>query len=431
MPAPVFRGRARRREGRLLGGWETLRGSRWMLLSFGTSLFLQATYFILLARLLGPRDFGLFSAGLAICTVLGCLGGLGSGNALLQMSSRNPGTTRAAWANAMRLNAITLIPLALVASLLLSPLAAPWWMPLVLVMTEVVVVRVVDTSMQLRQSRGELRSSALINLGLSAAKLCAAGLAMSLAAGLMAWLLIYLGAMALVGAAAITRSRRALTHPDRVNVTLSGTVRTGAPFAIGMASRSLHVDADKYMMARLSTDVAAGNYSVASRLVTMAFIPIQAVAYSSNRDLFIAGADGLRPAWARGRHLLRLSIGLAAVAATCLALLAPLVPLVMGGGYAESVRVIQLLSPVLVLQAVYTILGDILMGAGRQWVRSLMQFAAGVSVVAMNIVAIPRWGAQGAAGAAVLGGLVLCATLAVTLAVTLRSEDATRSSRAV
>ncbi len=62
----------------------------WMLAGQGASLFFQAAYFILLARLLGVNQYGIFAGTFAFVSLATPFSGLGSGLLFMRYVSADP-----------------------------------------------------------------------------------------------------------------------------------------------------------------------------------------------------------------------------------------------------------------------------------------------------------------------------------------------------
>lgn len=77
------------------------RNTLWMLLGFGFRLGLQFLYFVLLARILGPEQYGAFVGVAALIMVLSPFASWGSGNILIKHASRDPGLFKKYWGAAL------------------------------------------------------------------------------------------------------------------------------------------------------------------------------------------------------------------------------------------------------------------------------------------------------------------------------------------
>ena len=72
-----------------------------MFLGYGLKIIVQAGYFILIARALGPAEYGAFVGTVALIALVAPFGSLGAGNLLVQNVSRNRELFAEYWGNAL------------------------------------------------------------------------------------------------------------------------------------------------------------------------------------------------------------------------------------------------------------------------------------------------------------------------------------------
>ena len=98
---------------------------------------------------------------------------------------------------------------------------------------------------------------------------------------------------------------------------------------------------------------------------------------------------------------------LSGVTAVGLFVLAPLIPLLVGRGFAESVSALRWLCLIPVFRSVHGVTGGVLTGAGLQRYRSVTQIVAAAGNFVLNLWLIPTHGWLGAAWASLVtdGGL--------------------------
>src|ERR1700733_7902189 len=83
------------------------RNSGWMFLGFGLRVIVQAGYFVLIARALGPREYGGFVGATALISILVPFSGWGSGYLLVKSVSRDRAAFSEYWGNALFMTAAT------------------------------------------------------------------------------------------------------------------------------------------------------------------------------------------------------------------------------------------------------------------------------------------------------------------------------------
>ena len=210
------------------------------------------------------------------------------------------------------------------------------------------------------------------------------------------WSYFYLGAALVTVVLAYGMVRAKLPHAAGT-LQLGVVAREGIYFSIGVASRSVYADIDKAMLTQLSAPSAAGIYTAAYRVLSMGFAPISGFLYAANVRMFQYGQKGIRGPWEFARRrfpaLCVYSIVLSLLMVAC----SPLLPLLLGPGYEEAASALRWLAFLPIVQVIHLVLGDVLMGANRQRIRSVWQLYAAVFNALINLAVIPRWSWRGAA----------------------------------
>ncbi|MBK6873297.1 MAG: polysaccharide biosynthesis C-terminal domain-containing protein [Kineosporiaceae bacterium] len=372
------------------------------------SLTSQALYFTLIARALGPAQFGTFAALLALSVFAGNFAGVGAGNVLVLSVSRGADAYPRCLGAALTLIPVTGLPLmlgTLVAVNLWDPsMASSALLPLLL--SELVFSRLLDLAMQIYQAHEILRTTSLL-ISCSAGIRLVACFAFVLADlhDITTWAWFYTASSAICGLVALVVAMKRFGGLELDRTALWRTGRVGVFFSLGMASRTVLVDADKYILASMGMLADAGVYAVGARIITLAFMPIQAMVYSSNTRFFRAGAEGARAVFREIEKVLRWVILYGLAAGVIMWMAAPVVPLVLGRGYAEASDVLRIMSPAILLQGLRHLFGDALMGMGRQRSRSLAQALGGVVLIALGVWLVPDHGWRGAAAASLSASL--------------------------
>src|ERR1039458_4011576 len=77
------------------------RNAGWMFLGQGLSIICQGAYFILLARLLGATEYGIYAGAVAMVSILSQYSTLGSQTVLLRYVCQNPRDFAVYWGNVL------------------------------------------------------------------------------------------------------------------------------------------------------------------------------------------------------------------------------------------------------------------------------------------------------------------------------------------
>ena len=183
----------------------------------------------------------------------------------------------------------------------------------------------------------------------------------------------------------------------------------GLSFSLSSSSISIYNDIDKTFLVSLGQTTAAGIYSAAYRVVDAASAPIYAVYAAATPRFFREGTRGVRPARAFARTTLARTLPYSLAAAVALWFAAPLVPLLFGASFRESVVALRWLCLLPVLRAFHYAWGTAITASASQWNRTATQWAAAAFNLLLNFLLIPRWSWRGAALASLLTDAFLAA----------------------
>ncbi len=371
-----------------------------MLLGFGFRLGVQFLYFVLLARILGPEQYGAFVGVAALVMVLSPFASWGSGNILIKHVSRDRGLFQRYWGAVL---ATTLVSGGALAGLafLLSGLFFGWETALALALPialgDLVGIRLADVSGQAFQSRERLsRTSALWVLMSTSRLLGVLALYALPEASASHWALFYAGSGLLAGSLGVIWVTKELGLGPLSLGPMRGEWREGFYFAISLAAQGAYNDLDKTLLSRLVSDAVAGGYAAAYRVLDAAFVPMRALVYATYPRFFREGNKGLEGSRIFALRLLPWGLAAGGIG-TALALgLAPFLPVLLGSEYTLSAAVLPLLAPILLFRALHYLAADALTGAGYQGLRSAVQVGVAFLNLGLNLWWIPLFGWKGA-----------------------------------
>ena len=172
----------------------------------------------------------------------------------------------------------------------------------------------------------------------------------------------------------------------------------GAEYAISASADTAYNDLDKTMLSHYGMSAANGIYTMAYRVIDLATMPISSIQMASEPRLFRLGLS-LQGAAAFGRRLLKRGLVTSVIAAVGMFLLAPLIPLLVGKGFTESISALRWLCLIPVFRSIHGITGGVLTGAGLQRYRTMAQITAVIFNFGLNLWLIPAYGWHGAAWA--------------------------------
>jgi O-antigen/teichoic acid export membrane protein len=388
----------------------------WALGGYGLRLFIQAAYFIIIARCLGAGNYGAFIAVTALISAISPFVGLGSGNLLVKNVARDRSLLQAYWGNGLLMTACT--GLLLLASVMgLCRVVLPRSIPLIVVLlvgvSDLIFVRVLDLAIWAFQSREMLSHNAHLNVLISLTRLIGiAGLALAAKhSTVVAWSGVYLAGSVVATLIAVCWITVKFGAPKLALHRIPGESLEGLYFSVGVAAQTVYNDIDKIMVARLASLEAAGIYAAAYRLIDVAFLPIRALLNAAYVGFFRHGTAGIQESVRYGRRLLLKSFAYPVFIFGLLLIAAPVVPHVLGPGFSDTTEALRWLSLLPLLKTLHYFVSDALTGAGHQRLRTFSQVGVAVFNTLINLWLIPAYGWRGAAWSSLASDGLLALTL--------------------
>lgn len=182
------------------------------------------------------------------------------------------------------------------------------------------------------------------------------------------------------------------------------------PFALAGIFTRVYSYIDSVMLSRLASNAELGAYGVAYKLTfAFIFLPMSfaAAVYPAMSEYYVSDRKKLGSVFSTSLKYLLLAVA----PLTCgIAVLArPLVLAIYGQDFAGAILPLQILIFSLIFAFLYWPAGSLLNACDRQGKNTVILGITMVSNILLNIYLIPRYGAVGAAGAALVGNFVLWA----------------------
>jgi O-antigen/teichoic acid export membrane protein len=399
-----------------------------LLIGQGSRLLLQAGYFVLLAQGLGVRDYGAFTAMLALTGMLAPFSTFGAINLMIKdvavdgtkRASTFATTTRIAWLG----GAILSLCICLASPLILPP-GAPWWLFACIAIAEILFSRLIEVSAAAYQATEAVTKMALLQLAPVFARFLVVGV-LTLTAGsfsLAMWCFAYVASTAACALLAMALKGRGLRNGERNVRAYLRRWREGVQFSISLAAQSSYNDIDKAMLGRLGSLEDNGAYSAAYRLIEVAFAPMRALLGASYPRFFSYGSEGIRSGLRFAGRLAPASIGVCIFASLALYLSADWVPWLLGEEYRDSAGALRGLAVLPVLRGIQYLAADTLTGAGLQGSRSAIQVGAAILNIAMNAILIPLYSWRGAIISTLVCEVLLAVSLWIAILMAVRKQS--------
>src|SRR4051812_24392471 len=212
----------------------------WMFLGQGLRIIVQAVYFIVIARLLGPTQYGAFTAVIALVAILAPFASLGFGNLLIKNVVRDRSTFAVCWGNALLVAAVSgslLLGAVLLVGRVALPASIPTGLILAIAVADLLGYRILDLGGQAFQAFERLGMTALINIIPNIAR-CAAAVIMAVLAphaSAFQWGLLYCASTiaAMVAVLAIVSVK--LGHPHLAARSIPSQLQEGSYFSFGLS----------------------------------------------------------------------------------------------------------------------------------------------------------------------------------------------------
>lgn len=405
------------------------RNTLWMSMGQGLKLLVQAAFFTVIARSLGTSYYGSFVGVAALVGILYPFGALGSGHLLIQRVARDRHVFAEAWGDALVTTMLFGAAL-VVAVIFLSRFALPASIPVGLVIAVAIAdipgLCLITIAGQAFQAFEQLQWMAAINVLISVNRLIGALLLVLFVhhPTALQWGYVYLACTTVTATAASAMAFFRLGAPRLTWKRSAKSLWNGFHFSMSVSAQTVYNDIDKTMLARLSTLHATGIYGAAYRLIDVSFSPVIALLYSAYPNFFREGRAGIASSFSYAKPLLRRAVSYGALIAACILLFAGVVPLVLGGEYADTTEALRWLSPLPILKATHYFLADTLTGAGHQGLRSGIQVGVAIFNVLVNLWLIPRYSWVGAAWSSIASDALLAVAVGTAVFILSRSSKA-------
>jgi O-antigen/teichoic acid export membrane protein len=392
---------------RIWNEWRRIRSSSlahnagWMMAGQGVGYLLQGIYFVMLARLLGALEYGIFAGAFAFVNLTARYGTLGTGTVLLRYVSIDRSKFAFYWGNMLLVTTgggLIMAGILYFAGIhLLNPASAA--IVLMAALANCFGTQIATCAAQVFQATEQMRITALLNLLTSLVRTIAAGTLLLFFHRTTAWrwALVSTAVSLIASVLAVGVIAFRLGRPHFSLKLMCRRLVEGIGYAFANSTTSAYNDLDKAMLSHYDMNAANGIYTLAYRAVDFASIPVYSVVGAAMPNLFRKGVDSLSEAAALAGRLWKRTFVVSLVAASGLFLLSPLVPRFAGQSFAETAQALRWLCLIPVFRSVHEIAGAALMGGGLQRYRTASQVVAVVLNFFLNLWLISSYGWHGVA----------------------------------
>lgn len=397
-----------------------VRDTSWVMAGQGMRFVLQAGYFVMLARVLGAEQFGIFAGASAFVALATPFSSLGAHMLFMRYVTADRQQFARYWGNillsAVVANGVLVTALWATAAHVLSPGSAAVIVPVAL--ANCLLGQLIQGVVVIFQTYLMMHLVALWNSMLNALRFVAVALMMLVlhqaTASQWAWIsaLLALIISVLAIAAVMVRFGRPRLDPRL----LIASVGEGLLYSMSGSTASAYNDLDKTLLSHYQMNVANGLYTAAYRIIDVATIPVSSLESASLPRFFEMAKDNIHAAVSFAWRILGRATLFGTGAGVVAFLCAPLVPILLGPAFAPSAVVLRWLCLIPIFRAVHQVTGAALTGTGHQAYRTSAQVAVTLLNLGLNLIWIPTHGWRGAAWASLITdgtlGILCWSTLA-------------------
>jgi O-antigen/teichoic acid export membrane protein len=377
------------------------RNAGWMVLGQGSGFLLQSVYFILIARLLGPFEYGLFAGAFALTSILGQYSAMGSGTLFLRYVTADRKQFSVYWGNILATTTVASVLIVAALSLVSREVLGTGSRAITLLaaVANCFCFQLTASAAKVFQTYEQLRITAALTLVNNFARTLAAGVMLMVLQRATAyqWSAATVALSLLTAAASVVVVTVAFGKPTFSFAQMRRNLLEGFGYSFASSTATAYNDIDKTMLSHYGMNAANGIYSMAYRIIDVATIPILAIREAAMPRFFRSGVEGIRGATPLAVVLLKRAVPLGLFAVVIVFVTAPLIPHLAGSGFRETVSALRWLCLIPLFRSLHQMTGSAITGSGLQRYRTLSQMLAVALNVGLNVWLIPRHGWLGAA----------------------------------
>ncbi|MDH1623632.1 oligosaccharide flippase family protein [Pseudomonas chengduensis] len=373
----------------------------------GLRLVVQAGTLLLVARMLGPEEFGAYAGIAALAVLMGTFSTFGTHLVLLGEVSKDPSSRERILCYAVPTTLLCgclLFSLYITVSRLWLPDAASVFIVACIGITETVLLPlfVLPATEELAKEK-TARSQLLMTVPLGLRLLVASGVfllspkqPLAIFAGLYAATAVMtLACMKLYNADGWLR-------PSRWRLASSAELKHSAGYAALALTAAGPSELDKLLAVKLLPLEVSGLYAAASRVIGAATLPVTALLLSAMPRLFRHGTELSAQGWRLNSWILGSVFIYGVALAGLMWLAAPFVQWMFGPSYAGVENMLKWLCFAVPGLALRICIGSIFVTMAQPWRRAGFEIFGMVSLVSAAVFLYPKFGAVGMALALVL-----------------------------
>ncbi|MEK4653927.1 MULTISPECIES: oligosaccharide flippase family protein [Niallia] len=397
----------------------------WMLYGQGGRLIFQTIYFLGLAFVFTPYEYGIYVSITAITVILSPFCGVGFNSLLVKIISTDIKSFPKVYGNALKITIYSYVLLLVIGSIAICFLFDNYFEALKLFilisLADLLFLKLTEMSSQIFIAKNSVKVSAHILNFISLIRFMSVLFYFILIkinpaySGLLNWGKIYLiGSLIFTIYVLIYTFKRSEKPLIREKISLP-YIKEGIYFSIGLSSQGVYNDIDKTLLGKYSNLETTGQYGFAYKVLDVLFIPIKAILAITFPMFFKYGQEGgIRKTLRFGLKIMFLLLPLLIV--ICLLsfyFVPPIIKQLFESKYIESISMFKLLLPIVILRNIHYILADAVTGAGYQKERSIIQIIVAALNFLLNIYFISQFQVMGAIIVSIVSDLLMVLFVAI------------------
>jgi O-antigen/teichoic acid export membrane protein len=378
-----------------------LRDTTHLSIGQGFRLIIQAAYFVLIARSLGPDGYGAFVTVVAMAALLGPFSGLGTTNLFIKNVRSGKREASICWGNGILLTVLSgtlLSCLGVGLSALLHLKTVPLMVAIVCV-ADLVLLKVTELAAFGFAAMDQMKQTSIQSVVVSLLRLGGIVVLVVIAhpVTLDLWVFTYLLTTLLGTLYALVKAGQLWGGPVVDLRALREDATEGVFFSVAGSATTIYNDIDKIMLSRLADLAATGVYGAAYRVIDVTMTPVRSLAAAAYPHFFRKGVGGLAQTYPYALSLIAKTSIYGAFASAGLWLAAPILPHILGNQYQAVLPAVRWLALIPLLRCLHSFMADALSGAGLQRIRTGIQVMVALVNIGLNVVILPRYSWRGAA----------------------------------
>ena len=389
-------------------------------MGFGLRSLSSSVLIVLLARALGPSEFGGYAVAVSLASFIATFTGMGAGALHVRDVTQGRRTYPESLDLVARRVLLWLLPLALVALgcawLLvphnISPVAIAF-----VVLGELMYYVAAELAMRVMQARERYSG---MTIALSAPPMLRVVIAVPLLLSHSLDLVTWASVSFATGAAFCctvfgTWALRTRTYTHTPTALLQESL-SGLGFAVANASARVHGDADKVILARMVSTTMAGIYTPAYRLVEVFLLPISAGVEWLLPVLFRQGQQGFAQSLRSSAGKIVLTVIYALILCFGVYVASFALPPLLGYAYAGTVPMAHALAFVPLTMTCWIIVRTLAATSGHERSAGTVELGGALFNVIVTVAMVAAWSWRGAVAATYLTHLAMVTGYAIYMA---------------